>query len=477
MQQMRHLETDSVSDRVRLSADTDTICALATAHGMGAISIIRVSGPTCETAVRKLAGFLPGKLETHKIYYGIIRTVEGEAPLDEVLISYFASGRSFTGESTFEISCHGSETIVASILEQLIAAGARPAKRGEFTYRAFMNGRLDLVQAESVLAMIESKSSRASQLALRQLQGGFSKTLRGLLDELTWVLAQLEANIDYAAEDIVIATDDKLTTKVKKILKETNEILSTYRQGKILREGYQVALVGRPNAGKSSLLNALAGEDLAIVTHIAGTTRDFVDAELVVNGCRVLLIDTAGLRTTDDTVEKIGIERTLAKLESVDEVFYIADASDELSADEKEFFNQLPFDKITVLLNKSDLIPEGELNALVSSRAKDLNVKSIISVSAKSGLGLEEVRNHLAGNLAIQVHEDNTTVANARHFEGLKILKQALEDGLPLLLEGESPDLIALELQAGLFALYEILGQTYDDQVMDKVFQEFCLGK
>jgi tRNA modification GTPase len=342
-----------------------------------------------------------------------------------------------------------------------------------------MNGRLDLVQAESVLAMIESKSSRATQLALRQLQGGFSKTLRGLLEEMTSVLAQLEANIDYAAEDIEIASNDSLVARVKKILRETNEILATYRQGRIVREGYQVALAGRPNAGKSSLLNALAGEDLAIVTHIAGTTRDFVDAEILVNGFRVSLIDTAGLRATDDHVENIGIERTLAKLESVDEVFYIADATEELSAEEKEFFTQLPFDKVTVLLNKSDLLDDQALKAVLASRAHSLagNELDVIAVSAKTGSGLEDVRAHLSKNLAVQVHEDNSTVANARHFEGLKILKQSLEDGLPLLIEGESPDLIALELQAGLFALYEILGQTYDDQVMDKVFQEFCLGK
>jgi tRNA modification GTPase len=476
---MRHLETDSVSTSTRLSADTDTICALATAHGLGAISIIRVSGPTCETAVRKLAGFLPEKLESHKIYYGILLSADGETPLDEVLISYFTTGRSFTGETTFEISCHGSETIVSDVLRELVAAGARPAKRGEFTYRAFMNGRLDLVQAESVLAMIESKSSRATQLALRQLQGGFSKTLRGLLEEMTWVLAQLEANIDYAAEDIEIASRDSLVTRVKKVLRETNEILATYRQGRIVREGYQVALVGRPNAGKSSLLNALAGEDLAIVTHIAGTTRDFVDAEILIDGFRVSLIDTAGLRATDDHVENIGIERTLAKLESVDEVFYIADATEELSAEEKEFFTQLPFDKVTVLLNKSDLLDDEALKAVLASRAQSLagNELDVIAVSAKTGAGLEDVRAHLKKNLAVQVHEDHSTVANARHFEGLKILKQSLEDGLPLLVEGESPDLIALELQAGLFALYEILGQTYDDQVMDKVFQEFCLGK
>ncbi len=321
---MRLSETDNGSLGVDADASSSTICALATAHGIGAISVIRLSGSRAIEIMRRLARFLPQNLESHKIYYGILKSEDRS--LDEVLLSYFAEGRSFTGESTFEISCHGSAAIVNDILQELCQAGARMAKRGEFTFRAFMNGRLDLVQAESVLAMIESRSNRASQLALRQLQGEFSVRLKALAEDLTWVLANLEANIDYAAEDIVIAAGDALANRLQKIQVDVERLLSTYQQGRIVREGFQVALVGRPNAGKSSLLNRLAGEERAIVTEIAGTTRDFIETELAIDGYRITLVDTAGLRVTDDPVEKIGVSRTLEKMKSVDQVLYVADA-------------------------------------------------------------------------------------------------------------------------------------------------------
>jgi tRNA modification GTPase len=417
--------------------------------------------------MRRLAGFLPDKLESHKIYYGILKA--GERPLDEVLLSYFAEGRSFTGEETFEISCHGSEAIVSDVLQELVSAGARPARRGEFTFRAFMNGRLDLVQAESVLAMIESRSARASQLALRQLQGEFSGRLRKITDDLTWVLAQLEANIDYAAEDIVIAKDDALAKRLEKIQVDVERLLSTYNKGRIVREGFQVALVGRPNAGKSSLLNALSGEERAIVTEVAGTTRDFVESELSLDGYRVTLVDTAGLRVTDDRVEKIGVQRTLEKMIAVDLVLYVADSAEGLSAEDEAFFDRIPWEKTRVLWNKVDLPEARPIRASFDHPP--------IAVSAVNGIGFDEIRGLLREKIAGELAEDSTLVSNARHFEGLQTVRNAVARSLPLVLEGESPDLIALELQSGLVALYEILGLTYDDQVMDRVFKEFCLGK
>ena len=454
---------------MRLSAtDKDTICALITAHGIGAISLLRVSGPRAADIVRKLAAFLPEKLESHKIYYGILKDLDGQ-PLDEVLVSYFQNGRSFTGETTFEISCHGSEAVVDEILRTLVAAGSRPAERGEFTYRAFMNGRLDLVQAESVLALIESRSKRASSLALRQLQGDLSKRLHQLRDDLTWVIANLEANIDFAAEDIEIAKNEALIERGRKILTECDALLATYKKGRLLRDGFRMMLVGRPNVGKSSLLNALAGEDRAIVTPIAGTTRDFVEATLSIEGVRVTAVDSAGLRVTDDPVEKIGVERTLEKLPEADLVALILDAESGL---EDEFFARIPWEKAVVLTNKMDATPDFRAPQRFSN-----NALRVFPVSAQSGLGLEDLRTWLSQRLRQDLSEDSTLLSNARHFRGLIEARKNLEEGLELLQHNDSPDLIALEFQAALGAIYDILGLTYDDQVMDRVFSEFCLGK
>lgn len=456
---MRHSETDK-----------DAICALSTAHGIGAISVVRVSGVKSAAIVKKLAAFLPDQLESHKIYYGILKTADGVRAVDEVLISYFAQGRSFTGEPVFEISCHGSESVVNEILRELVSAGCRPAERGEFTYRAFMSGRLDLVQAESVLALIESRSSRASQLALRQLQGEFSKRLKSMLDKLTWVLAHLEANIDFASEDIEIAASGVLTSKMSELRAETRALIESYKQGRIVREGFQIALVGRPNAGKSSLLNALAGEERAIVTPVPGTTRDFVEAEISLSGLRVTLVDTAGLRMSDDVVEKIGINRTLAKIQEADLVWYIADANEEISSEESEFFSAIPWERTIWIQNKSDL-------GLKFGAPSGVKPVANFAVSAVQGLGLTELKTWLEGRLKMEVSEDSTLVSNARHYRGLMAVDASLEKALPLVEAGDSPDLIALELQTGLMALYEILGLTFDDQVMDQVFKEFCLGK
>ena len=454
-----------------LETDKDTICALATAHGIGAISVIRVSGARAAEVTRQLAAFLPKELESHKIYYGFLHALDDGRAVDEVLVAYFAEGRSFTGESSVEISCHGSETLVAEILSQLCLAGARPATRGEFTYRAFMNGRIDLVQAESILALIESRSTRAAQQALRQLQGDFSKRLHDIREGLTWVLAHLEANIDFAAEDIELIPMAKLAEKLARLGASVLEMLAGYRKGLIIRNGFQVALVGAPNAGKSSLLNAIAGEERAIVTSVAGTTRDFVEAELSLEGLRVTLIDTAGLRATTDEIEQIGVQRTLNKLKEVDLVLYIAPAT-VLSGPDREFLAQIPWAKTALVVNKIDLP-----GADVAGPQIDSAVLARLPVSALTGHGLEELRQWLRGRIHGELAEDTTVVSNARQYKGLQNLHGYLTKALPLMLNQDSPDLIALELQLGLQELYGVLGITFDDQVMDRVFNEFCLGK
>jgi len=455
-----------------LATDKDTICALATAHGIGAISVIRISGARAVEITRKLAAFLPEKPESHKIYYGFLTSTEVGTALDEVLIAYFQEGRSFTGEECLEISCHGSELLVDEILRNLLLAGARPAERGEFSFRAFMNGRIDLVQAESIQALVESGSKRAAQLALHQLRGELSLRLRSLLDQFTWILANLEANIDFASEDIEIASSRLLAEKGATLLDDLEGLRTTYRQGRMIRNGYQVALVGRPNVGKSSLLNALVGEDRAIVTPIAGTTRDFVEAQVAVDGQRLTLIDTAGLRITTDAVECIGVERTLNKLKDVDLVIYVIDATQGLAGEEQEFLSAIPWQKTLLLNNKTDLNPSSAPDMELQGKAL-----AVLPVSAVTGRGLKEVHAWLSSRLRRELSEDSTLVSNARHFEGLTAAAEALKKALPLLRGEESPDLIALELQAGVRAIHELLGLTYDDQVMDRVFSEFCLGK
>jgi tRNA modification GTPase len=452
-----------------LVTDKDTICALATAHGIGAISVIRISGEKAAEIIRKIAAFLPQKLESHKIYYGFLNHVGAETRIDEVLVSYFQEGRSFSGEATFEISCHGSEVIVDEIIRQLILAGARAAKRGEFTYRAFMNGRLDLVQAESVLDLIQSRSPRASQLALRQLQGDFSKRIQKVLDSVIWVLANLEANIDFASEDIEIAGVDTLVRRTKLALEETHSLMAGYNHGRMIRSGFQVALVGRPNVGKSSLLNALTGEDLAIVTPVPGTTRDFVEGEFFLEGVRVTLVDTAGLRATEDMVESIGVERSFKKLQEVDLVLYVLDATEGVTDADRDFFTNLPWSKTVIAINKVDI---GEV-----LRVDSVDALACMALSARTGAGLVELKSWISSRLRLSLGEDSTLMSNSRHFEGLALVATGLKLAAKLLEDGSSPDLIALELQSSLRALHEILGIAFDDQVMDRVFAEFCLGK
>lgn len=452
---------------MRLSKDKDTICASITAPGQAGIAVVRVSGFNSENIVRKLCSFLPPDLESHRVYYGFLRDPREDASVDEVLVTYFGSGRSFTGESTFEISCHGSPVIATEILSRLCEAGARMAGRGEFTFRAFMNGRLDLVQAESVLDLIQSRSKRATQMALRQLQGGFSKRLRVLLQELTWVLANLEANIDFSSEDIVIASAAELAARTEVLLGKVRELIGQQKQGRILKSGYQVVLAGRPNAGKSSLLNALLDEERAIVTDMPGTTRDMVEGEISLDGFNISLTDTAGLRSTGDAVERIGVERALAKVLEVDLVFYLVDGEAGWQTEDSEYLARLKERRVLVVWNKKDVSPQSQVPDRFHS----------VSISAKTGEGISELLAFLRESLANEFSEDAPALSNARHFEGLEKVRASLEKTLELLAENDSPDLVALELQTGLQALYELLGLVYDDQVMDRVFSEFCIGK
>lgn len=445
--------------------DKDTICASITAPGEAGVSVLRVSGDKTVAIVRQLCPFLPDQLESHRIYYGFAKDSKN-LNLDEVLVSYFRAGRSFTGEETFEISCHGSQVIVAELLDRLCCLGARLATRGEFSYRAFMNGRLDLVQAESILDVIQSRSSRGAAVALRQLQGGLSDKLRDLLKRLTWVLANLEANIDFSSEDIEVASHKQLARVMRELRIDVETLLSSQIKSRILKSGFQVLLVGRPNVGKSSLLNALVNDERAIVTEIAGTTRDLLEAELSVNGFRMSLFDSAGIRETSDVVERIGVDKMLAKSREVDLILYVVDGGVGWTPEDHNYLRQ-QLRPALVVWNKCDL----------SSNSNVPDSFRTVQVSAKSRIGLPDLITELADLVGKDFIEDAPALVNARHAEGLRKLEGALAVAADLMDADESPDLIALELQEGLQVLHELLGIVFDDQVMDRVFQEFCIGK
>lgn len=446
-----------------LERDKDSICAISTPVGTGAIAVVRLSGNDAVQIVQKLASFLPQELESHRVYYGVLVDPENQERIDEVLLTYFASGRSFTGEYTIEISCHGSPVMTQKILTLLMASGARLAQKGEFTYRAFMNGRIDLVQAESILALIESQTPLQSRMALRQLEGDFSKRVHVIEEDLTWCLSRLEANIDFASEDIEIASTVEIKERAQKAQFEITSLLTTYQAGKTIREGLRIVLVGAPNVGKSSLLNALSSQNRAIVSQYAGTTRDTLETEIYLKGQKLTVVDTAGLRQTQDELENLGIERTREACRNADVICYVYDALENNSALPSELTSlSVP---IVVLVNKCDLLPEQDLNP------------DVIFVSAKTGAGLERLKDKLSTFLT-DIHEENSPVIlQARHYELLAAMNVSLCQAIELLSQQASPEFIISDMKVVLNKCFEILGKTFDDEVLDRVFQDFCLGK
>lgn len=457
------------------AGDEDTICALSTPPGHGGIAVIRVSGTKAFKIARAVCPFLPASPESHRVYYGIAKEKSG-SEIDEVLVTCFEDGRSFTGEQTAEISCHGSPVLSLNILNELVHSGARTARNGEFTYRAFMNGRIDLVQAESVLSLIESQSKPAAKVALRQLQGDLSKDFSEIEDGLIWMLAHLEASIDFSAEDIEVVSSAELIKRGTDLQNRTRKMLESYQQGRILRSGLQVALVGKPNVGKSSLLNALVGEDRAIVTAQAGTTRDLVEGRITISGVPVSFIDTAGLRETENEVEKIGIERSKKALSDADVILHVVD--DKLDSAAQEVAKQKTPEQIyCLLINKTDLPQIRSLEREISSSAQASTTEKVIAVSAITGEGLDQVRRILEARLQSDVLANGHMITQARHVEILKKIQGCLVKANGLIGSDSSPEFVAFELQEAIHAIHELLGKEFHEQVIDRIFKEFCLGK
>lgn len=465
--------------------DNRTICAVSTPPGTGGISVIRVSGPQSLSIVRSLCSFLPENPESHRVYYGLLKNPADGKPIDEVVVTWFGEGRSFTGEDTAEISCHGNPLICREIVDRLVENGALPADRGEFTYRAFMNNRLDLVQAESVLALIESRSSAASRLALRQLQGDLSRNLEKIENDTTWALAHIEAGIDFSTEGLDVVDPRILQDKLLEIEGGLRRLVDSFRSGRVLKDGLRVVLVGRPNVGKSSLLNNLLEEDRAIVTEIPGTTRDVVDGETIYEGRRFVFLDTAGLREATDRVERMGIERSRKASEEADLVLFVFDAEAGITAEDRTLLEALTPQKTLLLANKIDRLDEGALGALEKAMltgkffkgSESFVREKLLFVSALDTTTRSKILDLLKSRFDVEQAETSAVLSSSRHYERLMKALGNVESSRAGLHQGVGAEFIAVELKEALMAVQETLGKRFDDQIMDRVFREFCIGK
>ena len=458
-----------------LGGDKDTICALSSAPGHGGISVVRISGRLSVAAVRRLSGALPETPESHRIYVGHLHRAGSDLPFDHAVFSYFAEGRSFTGDETIEISTHGSPVVVDILLSELIKVGCRLAKPGEFTYRAFMNGRIDLVQAEGILGLIESRSKLAASAAASQVHGRLSQTYREIEDTVVWSLAQIEAGIDFSTEDLDVVSSEEISQKLDSISVKCAHLIRSYDRGRLLTSGLKLALVGQPNAGKSSLFNRLLDDNRAIVTEFPGTTRDVLRAHLDLHGVQVELADTAGLRSTVDPVEKIGIERAHQTIANADILLWVRDSSvSENWTLEKdlEFIESQKSDPAEVWLvwNKAD-------RQTYRPPQKPRGVSQQFEISALRGDGIEKLESAIRTLVDQSTNLDSGVITSARQVEGLQKVQQSVQAARQLLLDDSGLELIAFELQSGVQAIHELMGKELNEQVIDRIFKEFCLGK
>lgn len=451
----------------------DTIVALATPPGIGALAVIRVSGTA---AVEICTGLFHGKelrLQlSHTVHVGSIR--EGETILDEVVVTLFRAPRSFTKEDVVEISCHGSEFVVQQIIRALLRQGCRLAQPGEFTKRAFLNGRFDLAQAEAVADLIASDSEASHRAAMQQMRGGFSQQIRQLREQLIWFASLIELELDFGEEDVEFAQRDDLRQLVYRIRTALQALISSFQTGNVIKNGVPTVIAGKPNAGKSTLLNVLLNEERAIVSEIPGTTRDVIEDELIIEGVRFRLIDTAGLRDATDIIEAIGVSRTREKLRQASLILYVFDASatspEELLAEIRAV--QVPETPLLLVANKIDRIATGNPLEKWHSPAE------LVAISAATQENIELLKaKMLTLAKADRFKTGNVLVTNLRHYEKLRQTDQALQEVVSGLDEGRTGDLLALDLRAALYALGEITGEITTDDLLANIFSKFCIGK
>ena len=461
---------------------THTICAPATSVGTGAISVVRLSGPDTMAVVDRVVRFRSGTAAQAPGYSLKFGTVEG---LDEVLVSLFRAPHSYTGEDAAEISCHASPYIVSTLLDRLAEAGCRLAEPGEFTRRAFLNGKMDLAQAEAVADVISSSSEAQHRVAMNQLRGGYSAELRALRKQLLELTALLELELDFSEEDVEFADRSRLRALLDTACSHCRQLANSCRLGNAIRNGVPVAIVGAPNSGKSTLLNALLRDDRAIVSDVPGTTRDTVEETCVIDGVLFRFIDTAGIRASEDEVERLGIERTFRKISEAEIVLGVVDIStseEQVTQDLKTIAERIDFKQqiLLILANKTDKTGVNKivttLNFFVSSTKIELDKTSVIEISAKTGKGLENLRSALVSRANV-ASASGTLVTNARHAAALREAAaslSAVSDGLDT---GRPSDLLAEDLRAALASLGAITGEITTDEVLGEIFSRFCIGK
>lgn len=456
----------------------DTIAAIATPPGRGAVGVIKISGDKALSVLKKI--FKPFKprehLESHRFYYGFIVDPEKGDLLDEVLVVYMQKPFSYTREDVVEIHAHSGYFNLRRILELILKEEVRPAEPGEFTLRAFLNGRIDLTQAEAVEEIISAKSEGALKLALSSLSGKLSARINTLKEKLLYALAQVESAIDFPEEDLEIMNPSELVKLIESdILPEIQKLIDSYGEGKIYREGISLVICGKPNVGKSSLMNALLREERAIVTPIPGTTRDFLEEEVSLRGLPVKLIDTAGLRETEDPIEKIGVERAFQKLEEADLVLFLIDVSDELTLEVEHLYQRIKNYPHLVVLNKIDLIP----NRLEDWRRFFKEREDLLEVSVKEEINLylltQKIYEKILSERATLVPE---VIPNLRQKTSLEKARRHLEDAIRELQKSEPlPELVSLELRSAIGDLSEIIGEITTEDLLSEIFSRFCIGK
>ena len=470
----------------------DTIVALATPSGAGAIAIIRVSGPD---ALKIVAPLFKAKSKkdlstqpTHTLHLGNV--VDGERTIDEVLASVFRAPKSYTGEETVELSCHGSPYIQQEIIQLLIRKGCRSAEAGEFTLRAFLNAKMDLSQAEAVADLINSENAASHQMAMQQMRGGFSNEIQKLREELLNFASLIELELDFAEEDVEFANRDQFKDLVTKIQTVLKRLIDSFATGNVLKNGIPVAIVGEPNVGKSTLLNALLNEERAIVSEIAGTTRDTIEDEMSIGGVGFRFIDTAGIRETKDVVESIGIKKTFEKISQAQVVVYLVDSTQiavnrerlqQVRIEIEKIKNKFPQKPLLIIANKTDRLAEEEVQNL-KAKLEDISSHAeraqFLLLSAKTNVGVEELKDRLLKFVNTgALRNSDTIVTNSRHYAALlKALEEInkVEDGLNAELSG---DLLAIDIRQALQHFGEITGEITNDDLLGNIFANFCIGK